>query len=59
MIDIIVKKLSEKKLINLYKKLDKIDTDFKKYNKIKFLIKYLKARSWIEIYSRDEIIKEY
>jgi hypothetical protein len=55
-IDKIISKVSDKKLINLYKKILSLDTSNLKTRSTR-LMEYLVARSWEEIYNRDSIKK--
>lgn len=55
--DKVIPKLDDNKLINLYNKLGKIDTNNYKYEKYKHLLRYLYAKVWIEIYKRYNIIR--
>jgi len=59
-LDKIVDKYSSnnKALKKLYSRLDKLDLENEKYNKIKDIIIYLKAKVWLEIYKNDAKIDD-
>jgi len=59
-LDKIVDKYSNnnKALKKLYSRLDKLDLENKKFNKIKDIIIYLKAKVWLEIYKNDAKIDD-
>lgn len=56
--DKLIPLVSDEKLIDLHERLENIDTNLSKFKKYKALLEYLKAKIWIEIYSRDSIEKE-
>lgn len=57
-IDNLVLKLSDKKLVSVYKKLEKINLNSKKIKKYKNILIYLQSKIWLEIWNTDWIKKE-
>jgi len=57
-IDNIILKLSDKKLVSVYNKLEKLDLNSKKIKRYKNILKYLQSKIWLEIWKKDWIKKE-
>ena len=56
-IDKLIPQLSNQKLTDVYKLMQKIDTNNPKYLKHKYILRYLYAKIWLEIHQREYFIR--